>query len=487
MNIYPNDKVISSANTLSNSGNTQSSIANNSLISKATRIISIVTITLLSLSTIGITYNTNAKAIDKNLSTNPEAILSVQVKDNIYLDNIIDNELPKDRATQDRYIVTSLSGLTTVGNQDQLITISGEYKRSTVKREYKKAVSSYLAKLDAIKQAGTDNLVVANNNGTNTTQPLDQESKTLLNNQLKDISKSDISKARWDYLWGDAKVLTVTINGYLDTVTKIRDILNKTGHVKSLELIDTAQLAKDLEVTKKKIDQAKKNNPKAKELDLINQVVQESIQSKLTPEQIKQQAQASTLTEDKYKLVDSILSTDKNNNKTYKPQDFDKLPLTSQEKSIIKSMLQEYNNTPNYLKTNIQTTTNQIQITTTPTIPEKIEGVIEGLTKGVRAEAGAGGCTSVLKQYWHWWGVRNYLNNCAVNNLKGMINNTTAINTFLMMRGCLNVCGIVSLAIQWYGGQIEWANNNCGGEGVNIDTGWAQWPWERINNIKSIC
>jgi hypothetical protein len=62
------------------------------------------------------------------------------------------------------------------------------------------------------------------------------------------------------------------------------------------------------------------------------------------------------------------------------------------------------------------------------------------------------------------------------------LNNQITLLTVLGFIGCSIACGGIVLVYQWYAGQIDWANNNCGSEGVVIDTWWPQ-----VTVVKNIC
>ena len=160
-------------------------------------LISLSTI-LLSLSTIGLSINSTAKISDNSVFSNPQGILSVQFADNIYINNIIDNVLPTDPESKNRYGITSINGLSKIGDSEQLIAVTGEYSTKQAKRQFKKELSTYLAKLDVIKDQGTSNLNVKQDD--NSTKPLDDQTKELLTNEINKLSKSDITSSRWSYL-----------------------------------------------------------------------------------------------------------------------------------------------------------------------------------------------------------------------------------------------------------------------------------------------
>ena len=137
-----------------------------------TKLVITLSVLLLSITTIGLSYSSTAKINDNSVFSNPQALLSIQFKDNIYMDNIIENVLPKNSEIKNRYGVTSINGLTKVGNEEQLISVLGEYSPKQAKREFKRELSNYLAKLDTIKSTGTENLKVKQEN--NTTKDLNQ-------------------------------------------------------------------------------------------------------------------------------------------------------------------------------------------------------------------------------------------------------------------------------------------------------------------------
>jgi hypothetical protein len=83
-----------------------------------------LSILLIAISTISGSINANARQqeiVNQELFNNPQAILNVTFKDNVYLDNIIDNELNTDKNWQglkfdnSTFGITSLSGLSNIG------------------------------------------------------------------------------------------------------------------------------------------------------------------------------------------------------------------------------------------------------------------------------------------------------------------------------------------------------------------------------------
>ena len=67
--------------------------------------------------------------------------------------------------------------------------------------------------------------------------------------------------------------------------------------------------------------------------------------------------------------------------------DFGNLPFTVEEKIEVKGLIEDYNSKPEYLKNNIQTSIQELDLKINPTIPEQINGLMEGVTNGVKSKA----------------------------------------------------------------------------------------------------
>ena len=98
---------------------------------------------LVGISSISIGFNANARQNEiktLELFTNPHSILNVTFKENVYLDNIIDNELNPDKNLQglkfdsNTFGITGISGISSIGGRDEVIAIDGQYSPKQIKK-----------------------------------------------------------------------------------------------------------------------------------------------------------------------------------------------------------------------------------------------------------------------------------------------------------------------------------------------------------------
>ena len=356
------------------------------------RSIAVISILLISLSSASLVFNSNASKLEEGVYKNPEAILNVSFNDDTYMDNIIDNVLPRIAQSSNKYGVSLISGLSKIGTTDELVTVSGEYSRSNIKREYKKEVGTLLSKIQSLKEIGTKNIVIKNEK--NEEIHISEQQRNELNYELKKFSKEDVSKARWGYLWGDSKILSINIVGYKDIVTNIHELIKKTGHVKNSEIIDLKNQNYFQEEIKKKVytDKILKSQKseiyKKSNSELNDIVIEEVVNSTLTNEQIESIKKLNFLTEANMRKIDEIIKTDlATNQKNYSQEDFDKLPFNVEEKNEIKNMINQYNSSPSYLKNNFQGITKELSIQTSFTITEQANSFVDITVNGIVSKA----------------------------------------------------------------------------------------------------
>ena len=137
-------------------------------------------------------------------------------KKNVYLDNIIDNELNPDKNWQglkfeNDFEIGNISGLSNIGGVDEIITIDQTTKVNDIKLNYENLYKKLLNKL------------YWNNNKTNDKIHYDKYNKsTLFFQNIANFNKSKISNLS---LIGSTKTLQI-----------IQKILNQSGHVESINL-----------------------------------------------------------------------------------------------------------------------------------------------------------------------------------------------------------------------------------------------------------
>lgn len=443
-----------------------------SLITLFQRSIAILSILLISLSSASLVFNSNASKLDEGVYKNPEAMLNVTFNNDTYMDNIIDNVLPRTGESRNRYGVSLISGLTKIGTVEELVTVSGEYSRSNIKREYKKEVGTFLSKIEAIKNNGTESLVTKNDK--NEEKPLPTAQKEELKKELNKFTKDDVSKARWGYLWGDSKILSLNILGFKETVTNIHELLKQTGHVKSSELIITKDIETQISKTQSIIEEQKLKNQENKEgkseLEIISQVSQDEYKSNLSEEKKSELDKFNFLTEDKIKLVDTVTTKDQLDNYSVNQDGFDKLNIPSDEKDKIKVMINDYNNSPSYVKNNIQEELKDLKYSDNILPQEMIVSFVDGVKYPFQTQAGKCANESSSKRYY--WGYRNKVNDCIVQRLKfsyGFLGTGFGIATVII---CSSACGLIGVFLATHSYFIDYINSICGNEGIYIDISW---------------
>jgi hypothetical protein len=210
----------------------------------------LTSILLLTLSTVTSGINAQARQQDKvnqEIYTNPQAILNVSFKDNVYLDNILDNELNSEKNwsginfKNNSYGITNLSGLSTIGGQNEMITISGQYNPRQVKKAYTLKNQELITKIDDLKNNGSK---------IEDLDKLSKEDKESLSKEINKMNGLEVKRQR--YLnWESSKILGLSLVGNTDTLTSIKTILDNSGHTKVNELLITEDLKTQItEITK---------------------------------------------------------------------------------------------------------------------------------------------------------------------------------------------------------------------------------------------
>ena len=323
---------------------------------------------LIAISTISTGFNSNARQneiINQELFNSPQSILNVSFKDNVYLDNIIDNELNSNKNWQglkfdsNTFGISSLSGLSNIGGIDEMISINGQYSTRTIKRSYKSKLQELITKIDDIK----------NNNQSTSNEEVKKE--------ISKMNSWEVKKQRY-FNYSQSKILNISLVGNTDTLTTIKTILDRSGHVKTIELIISSEFKQKIEEVKKNIDtQLESNNltnqselknselnqeDQNKVLSIINSSAQELVNSELskTIEGRKQlelnKSQSTTVEEQELIAVDKILKTDINGDKIIDQElynNLNKLNFNTKEEKTIIEMIKSYNEVPDYQKSNL--------------------------------------------------------------------------------------------------------------------------------------
>jgi hypothetical protein len=191
-------------------------------------------ILIIAISTISGSINANARQqeiLNQELFNNPQAILNVTFNDNVYLDNIIDNELNSDKNWQglkfdnSTFGITSLSGLSNIGGVEEMVSINGQYSTRSIKKSYKNKLQELIVKIDDIK----------NNNQTNENEKVKSE--------LSKMNSWEVKKQRF-VNWSQSKIVGLSIIGNQDTLKILQEILQLSGHSKNLLLTNIGEFIK---------------------------------------------------------------------------------------------------------------------------------------------------------------------------------------------------------------------------------------------------
>jgi hypothetical protein len=322
-----------------------------------------LSILLIAISTISGSINANARQqeiLNQELFNNPQAILNVTFKDNVYLDNIIDNELNNDKNWQglkfdnSTFGITSLSGLSSIGGIEEMVSINGQYSTKTLKKSYKDKLQELIVKIDDLK----NNKSLLGEAGENRTEGVN----AAITTELAKMNKWELKKQRL-FNFSQSKILNISITGNTDTLNTLRTILMQSGHTKLVEYTISTELQAKLEVVKTNIDQELKANnlPTQAELkdnkltesqlkstisiinsksqELINQELSKTEQGKAQLELNKSQQELIlsgkvNLDEKDYQAIDKFLITDNEGNKVIDNQlisNLDNLNYTTEE------------------------------------------------------------------------------------------------------------------------------------------------------------
>jgi hypothetical protein len=492
-----------------------------------------LSITLLALSTITGSINAHARQqeqVNIELFNNPQAFLNVSFKDNVYLDNILDNELNSDKNWQglkfdsNTFGITSLSGLSNIGGVEEMISINGQYNPRSTKKTYKNKLQELIVKIDDLKTNPTsiNQITLSEGEGADRRERVSKETNT--NDLTKEVSKElskmnswEVKKQRY-FNFSQSKILNISIVGNTNTLDTIKAILDRSGHTKSLELTITSELQAKLEEVKKDIDTKLVSNnlptqdklkdqvenlseeQKNKTLSIINSSTQELINTELskTEEGKRQLQQTNTnqelintgkvnLDDKDYQSIDKLLSTDKEGNKVIDNTLISNLEdqnYTTQEISIIKDLIKSYNDMPEYQKTNIQSSIQELEekngVTQSPIT--KATNLLSGTLSGVRAEAQW--CKSESRLEAKWWGFRLWMNGCMVKNFN-QYTNTTSIAMgivagycgWVTAGTCSFIIGTLAALLNQVGSTLSWLSDQCNNAGAVIKKLYTGYFW----------
>jgi hypothetical protein len=85
---------------------------------------------------------------------------------------------------------------------------------------------------------------------------------------------------------------------------------------------------------------------------------------------------------------------------------------------------------------------------------------------------GGGGCTAVSQATQEWYGVRLYVNSCAISDIQlGLLGGATLAGFISLVCAeiCAPIAGAIALAMLAYIGWLQWANDQCGNEGAYLN------------------
>jgi hypothetical protein len=212
----------------------------------------VISLSIIVLSLFTITSTVNSKASDevqfnKELISNPQAFLNVVFKDNIHLDNIVENELHSIKNNQGyeidnkTFVINSMSGLSNIAGTEQRISIQGNNSTNTLVDKYHDKLSEVITKLDDLK----------NNNSK--IDNLSEEDRTKLDHQLSKMNPIELKAQRY-WNWGDDKVLSMSIIGNTETLYDIKGILEDSGHTTNVTITETAVIQKQIEEINKAVE-----------------------------------------------------------------------------------------------------------------------------------------------------------------------------------------------------------------------------------------
>jgi hypothetical protein len=216
---------------------------------------SILTLSVLviAISTISGSINANARQqeiLNQELFNNPQAILNVTFKDNVYLDNIIDNELNSDKNWQglkfdnSTFGITSLSGLSNIGGVEEMVSINGQYSTRSIKKSYKDKLQELIIKIDDLK----NNKSFLGEAGANATEGVN----AAITTELAKMNNWEVKKQRY-INWSQSKILSISLIGNTNTLDIIKEILVKSGHVKTIEILIVENLKKEADLLREKL------------------------------------------------------------------------------------------------------------------------------------------------------------------------------------------------------------------------------------------
>ena len=511
-------------------------VVNNQVTQPTKTIITSLIVGTLLLSQLTLVLSNAQTTPDRIVYNNPESILTIELEDNRKtntLDKLI-KSLPNNSSETRRYGITNMTGVVKFNKSEHGITISGEYTKQNLKKEYNKELGSFLSKLEQVKDVedkGTDkrvdNLKLEEQNPKGdvsgslkiASEVNFKGEKVELKSDLARFSKWDIEATRYTYLFTDPSISSISLSGYKDVITKIKNNLenNKNLKVKTIQLIDLKEIENQVKAIQTKIEKRikeekelntknktnKKEDPKQLEQRITQEVLakeMETIQNltnNTTKEELNQNQPPVELTEQKVELVNKILKEEPNKTKSYKTEDLDKLPLTTQEKSMVKQLLKDYNTIPEHKKSQLPQTLTKVSeikennLKTERNILEKSNTLVDGVVSGgVRSEARFY-CQDRYNMRKYWWGGEFWMNNCVINIIGAIGDFGTILSAMCWMIAAftgpagISCWAAVVIILRIYGAYnsvLKFQNYRCGYRGANINIPWSLTAW-----VSSVC
>ncbi len=367
-------------------------------------------ILIIGLSTLSGSFNANARQQEiknQGIYNTPESILNVTFNDNVYLDNIIDNELNPEKNWQgltfdsNTYGITSISGISNIGGMDEMVSINGKLSSKTVKKEYNNKLQELITRIDDIK-----------NNGSKLDNPeLSDEDKSKVTKELSKMKGWEVKKQRY-WNWSQSKIFSISVVGNTNTLATLKTILEKSGHCKNIDLITFNEI--------KKISD-----------ELINK-----LENKTDDEQ--------------QSIIDEMLNIE-----------FSKVGIKSDIDNNIDEKLSAFED--NLIE--------PIQLLVEPSESESLETslqkVFKSNLKGITANAG--GCEKVVNKTYNAWHSKTWrVNSCFVNEMGVWLAIGGLALGLAAVLGCSAVCGSLAGFIGVWFGIIQAIDKKCGDQGVDL-------------------
>jgi hypothetical protein len=125
-----------------------------------------------------------------------------------------------------------------------MVSINGQYSTRSIKRSYADKLQELIVKIDDLK----NNKSFLGEEGDHATEGVN----AAINAELAKMNDREVKKQRY-INWSQSKILSISLIGNASTLDILKEILVKSGHVKTIEILIVENLKKEADLLREQL------------------------------------------------------------------------------------------------------------------------------------------------------------------------------------------------------------------------------------------